>query len=523
MDLLQGGPAGQSEELDINLISILTRSAITSTYITDPQSRLWTRGFTDCNSTTSSLGEGDPQISPCFHGPSTLMNMSQLIDPFLAHLPSGFDTGLISQHLPRMNSSATREKIADADFPAGCEFLPGAFYVNFNHSGVFDSTSSDGSWSLSACMPANLTLSPWRATRDRQDISEQLYLNISTYSMLSGSTPFVGLYRITLNTTLGYFELPNIFNDHVAGPLLEQSPWKDAAPTNRSVQLPINSGQYRRDLGTAGISNSTLLLGSVVNKGPLLTIAMALFGERSFIASRYENPQAFVANFTTPQAKAEIDAGVNRDLFDELCVEQEPMMALLETNRVANRGTFADALYPGCIRGRSNQISNVHLEVEQWIMAFANGFSQDQIVNAFEAAAFLANQAWLLQSSYNPSMWVSYDPGADTEIPVISKAGIVLISVLLFVYLTAMFSMAWYCSRTPTWTSDLDAFAMMRIGAAMSDQIDFACVEDVDKVRILDETPGWIGDLTEDQGAVGELGLGASMPLTRLREVRCYE
>lgn len=72
-------------------------------------------------------------------------------------------------------------------------------------------------------MPANVTQSPWRPTRNRQDFSEELYLKVSV-SFPIDNIPPDNAYKITLNTTAGYFELPNYMNGGTAGPLLDEDP-----------------------------------------------------------------------------------------------------------------------------------------------------------------------------------------------------------------------------------------------------------------------------------------------------------
>lgn len=74
-------------------------------------------------------------------------------------------------------------------------------------------------------MPGNLTQSPWKSTRDRQDFEEVLYLNITSWG--NSQAPInagQGLFRITLNTSAGYFELPNYMNGGIPGPLLAKDP-----------------------------------------------------------------------------------------------------------------------------------------------------------------------------------------------------------------------------------------------------------------------------------------------------------
>ncbi len=77
-------------------------------------------------------------------------------------------------------------------------------------------------------MPTNVTESPWKPTRDRQDFSEELYIKITLSDcpadVIDSIPQSPSFYRITVNTTAGYFELPNYMNGGVAGPLLDQDP-----------------------------------------------------------------------------------------------------------------------------------------------------------------------------------------------------------------------------------------------------------------------------------------------------------
>jgi hypothetical protein len=329
--------------------------------------------------------------------------------------------------------------------------------------------------------------------------------------------------EITLSTTLGYFELPNYSNGEKPGQLLERSPW----PHENQIsfpQIPPPFGYYRRDVnnGSAGMSNSSVILQSVSNKGPLLNIAMALFGENSFIANRFQNPWFFIENETNTAMDNQVfEHGANTDLFAQVCVEQEPLMGLL----MGPYNSFADNLnlYPGCIENRINQDDTLQRQVEEWILSLYKYFTPETITNAFEAAAFLANEAWLVKSTGDPTLFVSYDLGMDTDVPIISKGGIILVSILLSIFLVTLLALAIYSTRTPVWTSNLDAFAMMRIGASMPDKLSLVYVRDSDKVAILDELPGWIGDATEGHGGIGDLGLGAKTHLRKTRKIRCYE
>lgn len=68
----------------------MTRSALTSTTISEVQSQLWQGANVTC--VLKYGAEKLPQS--CGYGGSTLADMSQLAEPFLAELPSGYNTGL---------------------------------------------------------------------------------------------------------------------------------------------------------------------------------------------------------------------------------------------------------------------------------------------------------------------------------------------------------------------------------------------------------------------------------------------
>jgi hypothetical protein len=99
-----------------------------------------------------------------------------------------------------------------------------------------------------------------------------------------------------------------------------------------------------------------------------------------------------------------------------------------------------------------------------------------------------------------------------------------VVSVLLGLFLLVLLSVAVYAWRTPTWTTTLDAFAMLRIGAAVGAPL--RPTRDSDEaenerlllfprngaagVAALDQMPGWMGDASpaESGGTVGQLALG---------------
>lgn len=140
--------------------------------------------------------------------------------------------------------------------------------------------------------------------------------------------------------------------------------------------------------------------------------------------------------------------------------------------------------------------------------------SSDSIVNAFTAAAFLANEAWLMSNAIKRTRWVHYDNGASTVIPSISLSGVIVVSVLLFIFLNFLLATALHSALAYRWTDQLDAFAMMKIGAEVAQHVPLKVSGEPSGIRVLNEQPGWIGARKEkdDTDAVS-LGLGAPKAL----------
>jgi len=138
-------------------------------------------------------------------------------DSFTAQLPALFNTGVIRQFLPRLNSSLIYDAVDVEEFPSGCNTIPGSFYVEYTGQ-----AASNDNYSIQACMPGNLTQSPWRNTRKRQDITELLYLKLTLN--IVDTIHKTAVFMVQANSSAGYFELPNYINGGVPGPLLLEGP-----------------------------------------------------------------------------------------------------------------------------------------------------------------------------------------------------------------------------------------------------------------------------------------------------------
>jgi hypothetical protein len=237
------------------------------------------------------------------------------------------------------------------------------------------------------------------------------------------------------------------------------------------------------------------------NKGPLLTIAMALFGHESFLDVELRNPGGYGGNdYSTADALSCIDffpmGGIIGDLDTSYCI----------TNEDARRNGFS-----------AEELA------ARWLGEFFQGNQSLSI--AFTTAAFIANQNWLnnnLGSTGQRALSISYDMGADTDIPVISRGGIIAVSTIMGLFFAILFAMVFYSLWMPRWTRRLDAFAMLRMGAAMHDKLPLLVALNMDKVKALDEMPGWVGDAAEDGEYLGRLGLGAETMIQRKKRYASY-
>jgi hypothetical protein len=139
------------------------------------------------------------------------------------------------------------------------------------------------------------------------------------------------------------------------------------------------------------------------------------------------------------------------------------------------------------------------------------------VENAFAASAFLANDAMMADAYPSPSHSISYSLGVDIQIPSISPEGMIFVSVLLGLFLLCLLAMAIYSAWIPRWTTTLDSFAMLRIGASISGKVPLLATNHAERIKTLDETPGWIGN--EAEGKIGQICLGGQRPL---KKTECY-
>ena len=405
-----GGSSGQNNLT--SLVSALTRNSLKATSNTTPQPLLWQESL-GCSSSNQSRTER------CFLDTPTLGNLSQLSSPYLAQLPVGFHTGLIKQHILRINSTVKWENVSQEHMPSDCGETANCFYVLYANE-TTPGYPRPRAWSIEACMPGDQTVSPWKATYNRQDFTETLYLNISLQGYVYAGKPvYGGSFRITSETTAGYFELPNYMNGGQPGPLIDGNPddadhcgsdcvnqfgWNPQndfiTPRALPQESDLSNFQSNGSLGLAAIANAGVgrpFTGQYCSHlltlfQPLLTVAIALFGYNSYIPARLNHPDDFIIGDNAwPGYKARWDPST----FGLACMDQKPMSSLL-------LGPDRD-ISDGCAEETIQSSEHLDRDLAEYLQSFylfkTSILDKRQLpersANAFASAVFLATESWL--------------------------------------------------------------------------------------------------------------------------------
>lgn len=397
--------------------------------------------------------------------------------PSLAYVPlaSDFTTGAfpIAQYAPRISSSISYTAITPDEFTKNCrnETDKGWFYAKYERDEEYRTVS------LEACMPVDLRKSPWNVTRDRQDLEEELYLNIlSSTSSDTGPT----YWKASAKSSLGYFELPSEANGNTQGELLDKDPFE-----HDKTQLSENIGKRAENVSYTG----ELTLSAGVNRGPLASVALALFGRWSFVESRMSNASKFVH----PREAAD-------------CVYRSPLSSWLDEDRCIYNVDSLDE-------------SDVYEQVGDFLRHFSSSDNKKDLLIGLNNALFMANKLWLGDTAalkrrdVEPIIKVTYDEGIHTHKPKISQVGFIVGSLLLGAHLLGLLALAIYVTVMKPWSKTMGAEVMLKMGMAYSDEL--ASLETKRQWEsTVTKMPGFIGDAKPSE-AVGELQLGALAGLSR--------
>lgn len=422
-------------------------------------------------------------------------------EQFIAAFPVGTSTGVLRNLALRLNMSVSCTLVPQSDFPSTC---PGANPLSDTFSNINISTSTPFGdpahprYRARICAPGETGASPWKDTPDRQDISEELWLD---YQRTSGSAGDVeGItdegsnytQHCFGNSTLGYFELPGYWNGHVAGPLL------DKIPPN-GPNLTYQNGNLQQL--TAGTPLGPAEEGHGV-PGPFLTAIMAIFGPNTFFNAAASNSN-WTSTYTTQALCAQL-----RYPFTSLSDYTSPSPPGLSINWYPSYAPLdCPATDPS-----DDPAPPLLGALMSWLPNFGD---ENSAIAALTLATYAAGNAIL---NVGPGLdfdgyFLFTSPGIGIQKPTIALAGIVVVSLLLAAQIIGLALLAVYAGRSATWTESLDSWAMMRLGAEVG-RDNMPAVSALDKrvAEVLDEREGWVGDTgwegREGEVVVRELGLG---------------
>jgi hypothetical protein len=401
---------------------------------------------------------------------------------YFAPLLNGFSSGVYAepQYAPRINTTVEYTNITLEEYPSRC--TPGREDVFFAEYRLRYAH-------LAACIPSNISSSPWAITHNRQDITEDLFLNVSsTY----GDDKYV-LYRATAKSSLGYFELPSVHNGYNAGPLLDKLVLPGSRSNSKRSGVGIND-----TVGTANPGNVTQRIDRSV--GPLTSLALALFGEGSFIDTRVSNPATYVLK----RPEELIPSGdYTYPVYSGNCMSLMPMRGLTD-ERLWN-----DDRSP-CIRDLAlGSERSIAWGLENWVSYFHITYD---VKEKFMMGTYLANKVWLSTSNWDDTSLMYYDEGVTTKKPMLSMTGMIVGSVFLGAHLFGLLFLACYACYIKPWVPWLGAQYMIKAGTAHAGALRSAEGASQWQATVA-ACPGFVGD-ERPNDRVGRMAFGAKAGLS---------
>ncbi|KAL9621641.1 MAG: hypothetical protein Q9160_003893 [Pyrenula sp. 1 TL-2023] len=371
----------------------------------DQQPQIWQDPSMMCNSTSVDFTEWCYTL---FNGHNNQTNLVSLPGDkyWISNLVATTNTGLVKEHSLRLNSSINCQAVSDSEYPDICSGFETSTSTHLPDSE--DSANADRSFEFKVCAPGSDQPFPWKLVRDRQEISDSVFMQLNSDGLayLSGTLDLPDAkravtVRCSTETTTGYFTLPNKVDTPLAGPILE----------GFNLSAASDFTQY--------INNDS---------------------EHSF--SNYE-------------------------LSEWL-------------------GVFLNA----------KTARHSHLNQD---------YVNDTISTALRAGIIYAEQSILSQAAAQP-VWhrtLLETPGIEMRKPSVTNTSIILISVILALHLIGLWLLAIFAMVVPTWTRSLDSWALIRMGAAISEEVhaDLPLLGNIraDEAKILDHMEGWVGESSTEE------------------------
>ncbi|KAI0199487.1 hypothetical protein F4808DRAFT_471499 [Astrocystis sublimbata] len=384
---------------------------------------------------------------------------------FVTALMNGTNTGVLREHAIRLNSSVHCELILHSDFPSPC---PGGkpFKTHVKRQLV----------ELRVCAPGNMSAFPFTPSRNRQDITEDLYLDLQVFPDLD--IPDIDSYNFTTHctasTSRGYFELGNVQNKFAYGQLLDKwpSPEYIAHETNDFRGIDQNHARPTEE-DSSSITDDTSplefykpLVSPFTNwnsrdsrdsvPGPLMVSAQVLFGNYSFVNQLADDPNS--TNLTSYQQ------------FLSVCEHSRfpftPAIGLTTPNAY---GYCSDAAN---INDEGDSSLDFIFPLSQMLIGSMQLFNDTaQAEYALIMSMYYANRAMLVKTASGEGPFarreIYFGSGITLNRPSISLPALVIITLLILLQILGLCIVMRLIYSVPTWASTLDALEMARIGQAV--------------------------------------------------------
>lgn len=149
---------------------------------------------------------------------------------FVAALPADTTTGVLREHIMRLNSSVSCTNLTVSAWPSTCSGT-NPFQASFGYRQSY----YDLNLTIDVCAPGDMGKHPWTFSRNRQEFSEDVFFRF-TGREAGEEHGFRedDVVHCTARTVRGYFELGNAYNGEAFGPLLEK--WSDVAQSHDFVE-----------------------------------------------------------------------------------------------------------------------------------------------------------------------------------------------------------------------------------------------------------------------------------------------
>ncbi|KAH7627851.1 hypothetical protein B0T09DRAFT_268396 [Sordaria sp. MPI-SDFR-AT-0083] len=389
---------------------------------------------------------------------------------FASSVPKNSVTGIWRQLATRINSTCHCEP---SEFPSQCDD-GGLNYKSDNLTIEF-------------CVGGLFQKSPWKLEQYlREDITEEFYVRLSANKSRISNSLFCSeeIYRCTGNSSLGYFELGNQFNNGIYGPLV-------SAPY-RTLDTAVQAGFHADTENSFPLRSYAIPKTSDFMPGPLGLSLLALFGPGSFpkaaesirtaddVASRtlcrtlpfhFEKYRDKLIQVDSIYQDGDIHPNVCSDFKWTRDPETDKPTGGLEwyMEPAWQDEYLLDFVGTLCL-GRSSYT----------FYSPSLSFGGENASTWLSMAMHYANQGWLDIASSNrlegPEYLVLYPtciwnvPGLEYNKPSVSTAGVVVVSVLLGFQVLGLLFLLGYIYSTPTWTSTLDSLAIARIAYQLPDE-----------------------------------------------------